>query len=130
MLKEQLQKDRNIALKKGDKEKVNAIKYILGEIDRQNSKEVSDDKIIGIIKKSVQNELELVKSKNEKTSNFIEIMSVYLPEQISEDEIKNWIFENINFSKYKNKMQAMKPIMQHFGKSVDGAAVRNILENI
>jgi hypothetical protein len=130
MLKEQLQKDKNIALKKGDKEKVNAIKYILGEIDRQNSKEVSDDKIIGIIKKSVQNELELVKSKNEKTSNFIEIMSVYLPEQTSEDEIKNWIFENINFSKYKNKMQAMKPIMQHFGKSVDGAAVRNILENI
>ena len=54
----------------------------------------------------------------------------YLPKQASEEEIRKWIQENIDFSVFKNKMQAMKPIMAHFGSSVDGNTVKNILQTI
>ncbi len=66
----------------------------------------------------------------QETSDFIEVMEGYLPKQASEDEIRKWIQENIDFSKFKNKMQAMKPIMAHFGSSADGNMVKNILQTI
>jgi uncharacterized protein YqeY len=56
-------------------------------------------------------------------------MEEYLPRQASEEEIRNWINENIDFSSFGNKMQAMKPIMTHFGSAVDGNIVKKILQS-
>ena len=44
------------------------------------------------------------------------------------EEIIAWIKENIDFSEYKNKMQAMGAIMKHFGKQADGKMVNEILQ--
>jgi Glu-tRNA(Gln) amidotransferase subunit E-like FAD-binding protein len=44
------------------------------------------------------------------------------------EEIISWIKENIDFSEYKNKMQAMGAIMKHFGKQADGKMVNEILQ--
>ncbi len=60
------------------------------------------------------------------TSNKIFIAGCYLPKVASEDEMKQWISENIDLTKFKNKMQAMGPIMKHF-KGADGNVVKNIL---
>lgn len=60
------------------------------------------------------------------TSQKIMIAKDYLPAQASEEEIKQWIKENIDFSKFKNKMQAMKPIMKQFS-GCDGNFVKQIL---
>lgn len=60
------------------------------------------------------------------TSEKIEIAKNYLPKQASEEEIITWIKENIDFSQFKNKMQAMGPIMKQF-KGCDGNFVKNIL---
>jgi hypothetical protein len=46
----------------------------------------------------------------------------------SREEIIAWISENIDFSDFKNKMQAMGPIMKHFGKQADGKMVNQILQ--
>ena len=56
-------------------------------------------------------------------------MEGYLPRQASREEIAAWISANIDFSKFANKMQAMKPIMAHFGSAVDGNTVKEILQN-
>jgi hypothetical protein len=63
------------------------------------------------------------------TSMKISIAQSYLPKTatISANDIKEWIKRNINFDDYKNKMQAMGPIMKHF-KGADGNIVRKILE--
>ncbi len=55
-------------------------------------------------------------------------MEGYLPKQASEEEIYAWVKENIDFSSFGNKMQAMKPIMQHFGSTVDGNMVKKVLQ--
>jgi len=63
------------------------------------------------------------------TSNVIAIAQVYLPNQATEEEITEWIKENIDFSQYKNKMQAMGPIMLHF-KGADGNFVKSIVQKL
>jgi len=60
------------------------------------------------------------------TSQKIMIAKDYLPAQASEEEIIKWIKENIDFSKFKNKMQAMGPIMKQFQGS-DGNVIKQIL---
>jgi hypothetical protein len=47
---------------------------------------------------------------------------------VSREEIEAWIREKIDFSQYKNKMQAIGTIMKHFGKTADGKLVNQILQ--
>lgn len=56
----------------------------------------------------------------------INIAQTYLPAQPTAFEVTNWISENINFSDYKNKMQAMGMIMKHF-KGAEGGFIKEIL---
>lgn len=63
---------------------------------------------------------------DELTNLNIQIAQSYLPKEATVGEIKLWIIENIDFSQYKNKMQAMKPIIDHF-KGVDGNLVKSII---
>ena len=60
------------------------------------------------------------------TSRKILIAQMYLPKQASEEEITSWINDNLDLSSYKNKMQAMGPIMKQF-KGADGNFVKSIL---
>jgi uncharacterized protein YqeY len=90
--------------------------------------EITNDDIIGIINGLVKSELTVLEAKKEATSEYLEILQTYLPKMVSREEIAAWIEENIDFSQYKNKMQAMAPIMKHFGKTADGKLVNQILQ--
>ena len=107
-----------------------AIRVILGEFSRSGKKELSDEEVTGILKKLIKSENELLKQKGETTSNFIAVVESYLPQMVSREEIIAWIGENIDFSQYKNKMQAMGPILKHFGAAADGNAVKLILQEM
>jgi len=76
------------------------------------------------VKKLVSNKIQELG--DELTSYLIEIAQEYLPKQATKEEIAAWIHENIDFSIYKNKMQAMGPITKHF-KGCDGNFVKNLL---
>ncbi len=118
------------AIKNRDTARTGAVRILIGEFQRQPEKELTDDQVIGIIKKLVKSERELLAASGQETSDFITVMEGYLPQQVSEDEIRRWIKENIDFSNFNNKMQAMKPIMAHFGSSADGVLVKNLLQEI
>ena len=47
---------------------------------------------------------------------------------VDQAEIISWIKDNIDFSQFKNRMQAMGPVMKHFGKLADGKLVNQILK--
>ena len=68
-----------------------------------------------------------MEAKNEETSEYLEILGSYLPKMATREEVVDWIKENIDFSQFKNKMQAMGIIMKHFGKLADGKMVNEIL---
>ncbi|MEE4111843.1 MAG: GatB/YqeY domain-containing protein, partial [Desulfobacteraceae bacterium] len=93
-------------------------------------KQITDEEIIKILKKLIKSEKEMLeKSGRGATSPFIALIEAYLPKMATPDEIGRWIPANIDFSAYKNKMQAMGTIMAHFGASADGNTVKQVLQH-
>jgi uncharacterized protein len=130
-LQERLKLDLVAAMKAKDEEKKSILRVILGEIGRQALKEIDDAEVIKIIKKLVKSEKEVLAQRGAgETNRFIEVAENYLPQRVGEDDIRTWIAANIDFSAYKNKMQAMGPIMKHFGDSADGETVKRVLQQM
>ena len=129
-LQESISAELKTSIKSRDKERTGAVRILIGEFQRQPEKELTDDQVIGIIKKLVKSEKELLAASGQESSGFIEIMEGYLPQQVGEDEIRGWIKDNVDFSAFNNKMQAMKPIMAHFGSSTDGNVVKKVLMSL
>ena len=94
----------------------------------KTNEEITNDDIVGIIKGLVKSERMVLEIKNEESSDYLNILQSYLPQMADREEIIAWIGDHIDFSEYKNKMQAMGSIMKHFGKQADGKMVSEILQ--
>ena len=94
----------------------------------KTSEEITNDDILGIILGLAKSERMVLEAKKEKSSEYLNILELYLPRMASREEIIVWIKEKVDFSEYKNKMQAMGTIMKHFGKQADGKMVNEILK--
>ncbi len=128
-LQEKIKKDLTQAMKDKNTARKDALRVILGEFGRAETKALSDNEIIKILKKLVKSEREMLEKKGaESDSEFARIVEAYLPQMATEEAIKAWISETIDFSEFKNKMQAIRPIMQHFGDTADGDTVKRILQ--
>ena len=130
-IQQQIKKDLMGAIKAKDEDRKSTLRVIMGEFGRSNTKELADDDVIKILKKLIKSEKETLTQKGiDETSPYIEIIETYLPQMASEEDIVAWIHENIDFSQFQSKMQAMGPIMKHFGTRVDGNEVKAILQRI
>lgn len=89
--------------------------------------EITDDDIISLIMGLCKSERQTLEYKKEATSEYLEILEAYLPKMATEEEITAWARKNIDLSQFKSPMQAMGPIMKHFGKSADGNVVKKVL---
>ena len=92
--------------------------------------EITNDDLLGIIRKLVKSEKTVLELQQKDSSDYLTILETYLPKMVTKEEISTWITENIDFSKYKNSMQAMGTIMKHFGKLADGNLVKQILQGL
>jgi len=130
-LQKQIKSDLTAAIKAKDEKKKDTLRVILGEFSRLDKKELSDDEVVKILKKLIKSEKELLEKKGDETdSRFVSIIENYLPKMATQEEISNWINQNIDFSKFKNKMKAMGVIMKHFGTTADGNEVKNLLHKM
>jgi uncharacterized protein YqeY len=130
-LLERIKADLTGAMKAKAEEKKSVLRVILGELGRQPQKDLPDAEVVKIIKKLIKSEKEvLAQSGGGETNHFIVVSESYLPRRVDEAEIRTWIASNIDFAAYKNKMQAMGPILKHFGESADGATVKKVLEGM
>ena len=130
-IQEKIKQDLTIAIKAKDNETKDALRVAMGEFGRSDKKELSDDDVIKTLKKLIKSEKELLQQKGETdNSPFIDVLAGYLPQMAGEVEITAWIEGNIDFSQYKSKMQAMGPIMKHFGANADGNTVKEILQKL
>ncbi|MDA3894522.1 MAG: GatB/YqeY domain-containing protein [Desulfobacteraceae bacterium] len=130
-LQEQIKKDLMQAMKAKDEVKKNTLRVVMGEFARAETKAISDDDVVKVLKKLAKSEREtLAHSGQPADSRYIKILESYLPQMASDDALRQWIDGNIDFSAYKNKMQAMKDIMGHFGSTADGSRVKDILQNL
>jgi uncharacterized protein YqeY len=121
-LQEILKDDLKTAMLEGQVARRDTIRVILGEMSRERGKQLDNLRIINIIKKLIKDEKE---GHNDEV--FLAICSDYIPIEASEESIEKWINENIDFSQYRNKMQAMRPIMEQFKGQADGNLVKAII---
>ena len=142
-LYDKLKKDLKMAMLQKDPSVRDTIRQIMAEFPKmtvpltlesgkkstrlKKPDEITDDDILGIIKGLVKSEQTVLEIKKEETSEYLKILQSYLPATASREEIAAWIKSNIDFSQFKNKMQAMGPVMKHFGKLADGKQVNQIL---
>ncbi len=128
-LQKSIHDDLRQSMKEKNDAKTSALRVLVGEFQRQAKKELSDIEVLAIIKKLIKSEMETIAMARLAETDYLRILKGYLPQEAGEDEIREWIRSNIDFGRFKNKMQAMKPIMAHFGGSVDGNMVKKILED-
>src|SRR6056297_3651282 len=98
-LQEQIRQDLKTAMKDRDDEKKSALRVLIGEFGRAESKDLTDAEVVKIIKKMMKSEQEsLDQTGGTSASPYLQILESYLPKMASDDEIRQWIKENIDFS--------------------------------
>ena len=143
-LLDKLKADLKHAMLKKDVQARSAIRQIMAEFPKltvpitlesgkkttrpKKGDEITNDDIVGIIQGLAKSERIVLEAKQEDSSEYLNILESYLPQMANREEIMSWIKANIDFSGYKNKMQAMGTIMKHFGKQADGKMVNEILQ--
>ena len=143
-LHDKLRTDLKSAMLNKDHEVRNTLRMIISEFPKltvpltlesgkkstrlKKPEEITDDDVIGIIKGLTKSEQTVLEITGQTTSGYLEILQFYLPQMIDREAITIWISENIDFSQYKNRMQAMGSVMKHFGKLADGKIVNQILK--
>lgn len=144
MLKENLKKDEIAAMKARNKAKVSVLRLVNADIKgfEVNKREtISDEGVIKIIEKNIKQtreELEYAKKSNSEEkineANFaLEILTKYLPEQLSEEKVNEMIKKIIDDGSYTSKDMGkiMKEIMPKingkFDKSKINPMVRKLL---
>lgn len=137
-LEKDIYKDMLNAMKSGDTLKRETLRFLLSEIKKENidsgRKGFNDQDIIKIIKsglKKRQEALELFRQGNrqdlvDKTQKEIKILEVYLPKQLTREEIERIVTDAIT-TFGKNQGLIMKEIMSKYGSQVDGKTVREIV---
>jgi uncharacterized protein YqeY len=144
-LQEKLKEDLKLALRSRHDVLKNAIRQVMSEFFKltvpvvleggkkstrpKKSEEITNDEIIGIIQGLIKSEHIVLEAKKETASEYLQILEAYLPRQVSQEEIIAWTRANVDFGRFKNKMQAMGVIMKHFGKTADGKLVNQILKD-
>jgi len=96
----------------------------------KKSEEITNDDLLGIIRKLVKSEKTILEIKKKNSSDYLIILESYLPKMATKEEITAWVNENIDLSEFKNSMQAMGTIMKHFGKLADGNLVKKLLQEL
>ncbi len=145
-LLEKIRADLKTAVLKRNTEVRNTIRLIMSEFPSltvpitlesgkkttrlKKPEEITDEDIQNIIRKLVKSEKIVLEIKKEASSEYLRTLESYLPKMATREEIKTWIADHIDFSKYKSPMQAMGEIMKHYGKLADGKMVKDILESL
>ena len=152
MLKQRLQKDLNEALKKGDEISRSTLRMLLAAIlNREKEKkykeklegepELTDQEIIEVIASEAKKRKEAIYEFNrgkredlvKKEKAELEILENYLPEQISEEDLKKIAEETVREVKAKEMKdmgKVMAVLMPKIKGEADGSEVSRIVKEI
>lgn len=126
-IQDQINNDLKNAISKRDNELRDNLKIIVSELQRQKTKILSDSSTVEILKRLIKWEQEKLEKIGESKSMYLDTILRYIPKQLTDEVIEEWIRENIDFSKFRNKFEAIKIILNNFGTSTDGKQVKTIL---
>jgi uncharacterized protein YqeY len=143
-IKQQLTEDMKTAMRAKDRTLLGIIRMVKNEIDKREidtRKELTDAEAIDAItsyKKVVNQQLEYAIQANnqeriDEFNNELEVVSSYLPKQLSEQEVEEVIQALINangFSGVKDKGNLMKLLMPEVKGKADGKLVSDLVAKL
>jgi len=142
-VKNKILEDLKNAMKAQDKEKLSVIRSVKGALQLEEinkKKELSDDEVIAVIGKQIKmrkdsieefkkgNRLDLI----EQYQKEIEILNVYMPEQLKEEEIIEIIdeaFSSINPTSSSDMGKIMGAVMPKLKGKADMSFVNKIIKD-
>ncbi len=141
---EKVQNDLKEALKAKQPERVGTLRMLLSEIKNEKIRggaEVDDDTFARLVRKGVkqrQDSVEQYRQGNREElaaqeEREIEILSVYLPQQVGEDEIRAAIEQVVaeqGLSGPKGIGPVMKAMLAKFGGAADGKTINQIARQV
>lgn len=144
MLKEKLLEDLKSAMKEKDEIKKNTVQMVRAailQIEKDKAIEVSEEQIIEIIAKEVKKrkdaEIDFEKSGRqdliEKNKQEIEILTTYLPKQLSKEEIEaivKDIIAKVNATSIKDMGKVMKAAKEKIGAGSDGKTINEVVKSL
>ncbi len=120
MLYNKIKTDRIAHLKSGDKAAATTLVTLLGELSRLDSKEPPDAQVIGVIQKMLKGIEDMQKVRpSEELTQEAAILKAYLPQMLSEDELKIIISE-ARANGTTNMGELMKHLKDHYAGRYDG----------
>lgn len=144
MLKEKLMQDLKDAMKEKDtikKDTVQMIRAGILQIEKDKAIEVDDNKIIEIIAKEVKGKKDALvdfekggrQDLIEQTNKEIEILSNYLPKQLTKEEIKEKVEEiikELGATSMKDMGPVMKEAKAKIGAAADGRTINEVVKEL
>ena len=141
-LNETVIKDMTAAMKEQDKFKLSVLRMLKSSLQLEKiskNHELSDEEVIAVIKKQVKmrkdSMVEYEKyGKADEVENLkkeVEVLSTYLPEELSEDEINkvlDEIFDELKPESMKDMGRVMKEATARFAGRADGSMVSNLVK--
>lgn len=139
-MKERLTNDLKAAMKEQNKELLSVLRMVKGAIQMEEIKvkhELSDDEVIAIIGKQIKTRKESIVEfekggRNdliEKTNEEINMLNVYMPKQLSEEEIKaeiDKVFEELKPA--SNEMGKMMQALSNLKGKADMGLVSKLVK--
>lgn len=127
-LQEKINADLKAAMLKKDKTSKSILRVLIGEIDRNPfDRIVSDEKVISIVKKMIENAKIVGSAEDE-----IAVLENYIPKQLTEEElggiISSLIFENGYTAKDMGKI--MSSLKSSYNGRYDGKVASTLIKNI
>ena len=143
-VKEVLKSDLKDAMKAKDVFKRETIRFLMSaikQIEVDERRELSDDDIYKIIQKSVKQREDAAKQYKdagredlyEKETKEAALIKAYLPQQLSQDELKQIVSDIISksgASSMKDMGGVIKQVMAEVGSRADGKSVSNIVKEL
>lgn len=142
MLNERIANDMKVALKEGDKFSLSVLRMLKSAIQLESislKKELSDTEVITVIKRNVKQRKDSLAEyqKYNKTEEIeglqkeIEVLKQYLPEELSEEKIKEEIeaaFQELNPASIKDMGRIMKYLTDKIGMNADMGIVSKMVK--
>ncbi len=143
MLKEVIKKDEIAAMKARDKAKVNVLRMVNSEVkayEVNNRETISDENVIKIIEKNIKQTKEALdyaqKANDEERITegkfALEVLTPYLPKQLTEEEVTEMLKEIISNGNYtaKDMGKIMKEIMPKVNGKFDRSKINPMVKQL
>lgn len=144
MLKQQIEEQIKNALKGGEELRLSTLRFLLSAIKNDEiakRREVTDEEVISVVRHQVKQRKESIEAFQkggreelaEKERQELEILNKFLPQQLSEEEVKKMVQETIAElpeSERKNFGKVMGVVMSRIKGQTEGNIVAKVVKEV